>query len=288
MRKNNIQIHNLICHRDVDIAMKCLMSLLKNSSDPIELVLHDDGSLTVEDLEAIRKHLGEIKIIKRNVADLKMDELLKNYPTCRKFRYQNIMALKILDVPLLSDSDFGYSDSDILYLKPFRNLFSFPDENVSAVFMYDIQEAYSLYPWNMLLDKNVKYKSRINAGLYYFRKTSFDLDYLEWILKKTKFRPISIWMEQTCWAALAYKAGCHHWDKSQVVMVSKKEDITQDTVAAHFGGSIRNLLESYLFLNMETGNSSDEIDINSEIAKDCTAFRLTLDRIKVRIRRSIN
>lgn len=285
---NNIQIHNLICHRDVDIAVKCLNSLLYYCNDPIELVLHDDGSLLNEDYETINMNLGDVNIIKRKQADQIMDEMLKNHPICRSFRNRNVLFIKLFDVPLMSVNDFGYCDSDVIFIKPFRNMFSFPDDGASSIFMHDVQEAYSLYPWNMTEKNSIRFKSRINTGLFIYRSVSYDLDYLEFVLQNIKFRDISCWMEQTCWAALAYKAGCHHWDKSQVVMVSNKEDITKDTVAAHFGGSLRALLPNHKTQNIKTKDNSSKIDINSEIAKDCTAFRLTLDRIKVRIRRSIN
>ena len=52
-----LEVHNLACHRDVSMALICLKSLLATSQEKLQLIIHDDGSLTDEDQALIRREL---------------------------------------------------------------------------------------------------------------------------------------------------------------------------------------------------------------------------------------
>ena len=82
-------------------------------------------------------------------------------------------------MPLLASGDLAYCDSDVLFLKPFKGLFSWPDEKCSAIFMQDIQDAYSLRPWHVYPIGGIRLPQKLNAGPFLFRTSEYDLDFVE-------------------------------------------------------------------------------------------------------------
>ncbi len=123
---STLTIRSLVCHRDVDMALACLGSLLRFSHDPLRLVLHDDGSLTSEDIQRLLTGLEGSTIVLRSEADELMNQLLKNHPYSYKYRYEQAYSLKLLDIPLLSKGDIAYCDTDVLFLRPFYGMFRQP------------------------------------------------------------------------------------------------------------------------------------------------------------------
>src|SRR5215217_351561 len=179
-------VHSLICHRDVDMALVCLNSLLKFSAEPLCLSLHDDGSLTVSDTEKLQEGLPGTTIISRAEADQSVGAMLSRYPYCANFRRLSPMGLKLIDVPLLSHADICCLDTDVLFFRPFSGLFRWPNSNISTIFMRDYQDAYSLKPWQL---GSLKAPSQVNAGLMFVRKKAYNLDFMEKVLKDLESRP---------------------------------------------------------------------------------------------------
>jgi hypothetical protein len=64
-----LEVHNLVCHRDVSMALICLKSLLATSQEKLQLVIHDDGYLTDEDEALIRDELPKALLLSRHQAD---------------------------------------------------------------------------------------------------------------------------------------------------------------------------------------------------------------------------
>lgn len=280
------EVHTLICHDDIGMALKCLSSLESYSLDPVRFVFHDDGSLTVDDEYSLLETFCSSRVIWKKDADDFINANLKNYPNCLKFRNENIMALKLFDVSLFSDVDIAYCDTDILFFRPFNGLFSFNDANTSAIFLKDHQEAYSLYPWHLIGPNKLNLVSRLNAGMLLVRKKSFDLDFIEWLLTNVSFRSIPVWIEQTCWAALAYKIGCRLWDPEVLQVITGKTIITKKLIAGHFARSVRYRLDDDL------KNEFDNIEYIDQITTidscRCSYLNIALERIKSRIYRILS
>ena len=62
-----------------------------------------DGSLTDEDVAKLSDALPGVQIVNRRYANEVMRERLKRHPHCFAYRDQQAFALKLLDVPLLSE-----------------------------------------------------------------------------------------------------------------------------------------------------------------------------------------
>ncbi|AFY69020.1 hypothetical protein Pse7367_0718 [Thalassoporum mexicanum PCC 7367] len=285
----DLKIHCLLCHKHVDMAILCLGSLLKFMQEPVQLVLHDDGSLTDIDQERLQQALLRSTIVSRPQADDLVNEGLRNYPNCQKFRKSNVLALKLFDIPLLSDGDIAYCDSDILFLRPFSHMWQWPDDEVSALFMVDNQEAYSVHPWHLLGQDSLKLPSRANTGLIYFRRRAYDLDFLEWILGQPKlqgiFAHLAGWAEQTCWVAMGHRAGCRLWQPDQVAVFSPTMDLNPTPIALHFISTYRGYLEHY------AAKMGDEafppIKISTIAAQELNIFKFANFKLQKRVKRQL-
>jgi len=278
-----IEVHTLLCHRDVESGIICLGSLLKYSRDPLGLIIHDDGSLTEEDTAKLRLALNGPKIILRKDADKIINNLLKEYPNCKKFRDTIILGLKLFDVALLGDNDVAYCDSDILFLKSFKSLFVWENEDSDALFMEDIQNAYSINPLH--LSKNTILMSKINAGIFFIRRNKYRLDYLEKILSNKKIKKAfkhPVWAEQTCWAFAAYNLNARIYNPHQIRILTNNLELTDETVAIHFISAHRGALKAYKNYQCST----DQVHrITTHTAKRLSRLDLIYSIIKRKMRR---
>ena len=235
----------LIGHRDVGTGSLCLASLAKNSREPVRFQIHEDGSLTDNDREHLFNELPLHTIISRRQADAIVNERLSHYPYCARFRRQYVYGLKIFDTTFLAPGeDLAYCDTDIYFLRPFYNLFSWPDEQTGCIFMQDYQNAYAFRPWHLAKQSQFTLPARMNAGFFFFRRRHFDLDAIEWLLKRyeTLFAARYHWIEQTCWALLAMKCQGRFWSENQVRVIRGEACLTGDLVAAHLVQPVRGLL----------------------------------------------
>ena len=234
-------IRSLVCHRDVEMAVACLGSLLRFSRDPLRLVLHEDGSLTDADVARLSERLPVAGLIRRRDADDEMDDRLGRHPRARRYRYRHPLALKLLDVPLLSDGDMAFCDTDVLFVRPFRDLLRWPDPITSIMFMADGREAYSVRPWELMGRDRVHLVSRVNSGLIAMRARAYDLDFVEWCLGRFDSPRLMMWMEQTCWSAIGCRAACRLWDESQIAVMRPRLNV-DDNIAVHFTSRVRSFL----------------------------------------------
>jgi hypothetical protein len=282
-----MNVSSLICHRDVAMGIECLGSMAR-SVDDIRFTLHDDGTLTGEDRAVLRRALPVDVIVERRDADEAMTEKLGRYPACRRARGENVLMLKLLDVALRSDGDIRYCDTDVLFIRPAVGLFESPGR---AVFMHDIDNGYAVRPWQLWPGNGVRLPRCLNSGLFAFPRVQFDLDYLEWLLSRERFRRIfahiAVWAEQTCWAALAFRAGCRLWDPRRIAVVDPKWTLSERTVAAHFVSSARDRLPRALADSARLKHAAAIVpQVETVDARECSAFILAKSQLLRRLRRA--
>jgi hypothetical protein len=267
-------VRTLIGHRQVDVGLRCLASLLRLSSEPISLIIHDDGTLTDEDRERLAADLRGSAFVSRKEADAAVQPLLERYPKCRAYRERHPLALKLLDIPLIAPEELAYCDSDVLFLRRFTRMFEWAGDGTSAIFMQDEQEAYSLRPWHIFPFGKIRVPGQINSGLIFYRTSKYDLDFVEWFLGRPElvavFRKRPHWIEQTCWAALGWRAGCRVWSSAQLMIANPKmSGLSVDTVGIHFVAAYRSKLQEF------TKHEADEIG-NAVAIQSLSAGRVSL------------
>lgn len=243
-------VRTLIGHKHVDVGLRCLASLIRFSSEPIKLHLHDDGTLTNADIELLLTKLSGSVIVSRPEADAIVLPQLNRYPKCRAYRERQVLALKLIDMALIESEELAYCDSDVLFLKPHAGLFAWPNERIGAMFMQDIQDAYSLRPWHVYPAGKVRVPRRTNSGLIFFRRSAYELDFVEWLLGQPGLEGVfakrSHWIEQTCWAALGWRARCYLWSAGQFIIATQSmTGLSDETVGIHFVAAARSKLNEF-------------------------------------------
>lgn len=216
--------------------------MAEHSAEPLSFRIHDDGTLSSDDREQLRARLAISGFVDRPEADARMEEELRRHPACLAFRTRWIYGLKLFDVPLFSnDADVAFCDSDILFLRPFRDLFTWPDAGTGCLFMQDWQDAYSLRPWH--LSARLPIPAKLNCGLFLLRRHGYDLDFIEWLLSRNYgvFERLP-WLEQTAWAALAWRIGGRYWVEHQIRTIQGSACLNDELIAGHFTSTVRGLL----------------------------------------------
>jgi hypothetical protein len=281
-------VSTLLGHAHVEMALLCLGSLLEFSAAPLRLRIHDDGSLSAADLERLAAGLLDPEVVSRPEADERLAALLAARPAARAFRAADPLALKLLDVVLLSaDAELAYCDSDVLFLRPFSGLFELPGA-AGTVFMNDPRQSYSVRSWHLLFEPRLRLPAHVNTGLIACRRSCFDLDLVEWFLSRAPYRYTPWWVEQTCWALLALPGGCRLLDPEVVSIFAPGRELSSRQVALHFVNPVRGLLER--FASSRAGRSSgsalrEPVEVRSFAAPRLRALDLAATELRRRLSR---
>ena len=246
-----LEVHNLVCHRDISIALICLKSLLATSQEKLQIIVHDDGSLTDEDKTCIRAQLPDSILVSRDQADHELAIVLDGLPTIRKARLKLPHLLKVLDVPMLCRSDnVCFVDSDVLFLRAHRGLFEISKtRSACARFMLDIRTCHGFRLKDFWPLGPVSPIARLNSGLFCIKRNVIDFDWVEAVCSRVGLPQIlqhRSWFEQGLWAAIAARVGCEMIDRSQIATAEVASQIPQDPIALHFITPVRALLEHYI------------------------------------------
>ena len=280
-------LRTLLCHRDVDLAIHCLDTAMRLSADPVQVVIHEDGSLTPEDREKLAKGLPGSRIFDRQVADKLMAERLLSYPNARAFREGSVWGMKLLDVVLAEPGLCFYLDSDIRFFRPFRNLFVEASTRSRCVFLRDtVWQAYSIRPWHLLDQRGLRLASGINTGLTLCDPQVFDLGFVDWFLGQLDWRVIPAWTEPTCWAALALRAGGQAIDPKQVTNLYPSAKVTEQTLGAHFLSAYRSQWQPLLDQPVRS-TIARPADLRFQPLRALTAAGLAINQFKRKLQNTV-
>jgi len=236
-------VTTLLGHAHVEMALLCLGSLLAYSAEPLQLRVHDDGTLTEEDRARLAAGLAEPEIVSRAEADARLEGHLASRPATRALRRANPLGLKLVDALLLAPGErLLFCDSDVLFFLPFSGLWGAEGE---TVFLRDTQNAYSVRSWQVLREPRLRLAAHVNTGLVGFPRAAYDPDLLEWFLAHPEYQRTPVWVEQTAWALLGARTGCRFVDPARVRLAGDRVELPEETVALHFVSPRRALLPAY-------------------------------------------
>lgn len=240
------EVRAMICKRDVELGIECLGSLKRFCADPVQIVLHDDGSIGKDERARLEDGLPGARLISREEADDVMRPLLASLPRCAAFRDRSPMGRKLVDVGVFSNGDIIQCDTDVLFLRPFRGAFTWPNETIRTVHILDIADSFCLKPWQT---GALHLLHRFNAGFMMIRKELFDLELMERTVRFIEENPGYIgnkpyqwFLEQTCWASVAGEHPALMWSGRQFRVIAKNDRYSTDLVGGHFVGNVRHLL----------------------------------------------
>ncbi len=105
-----------------EAALVCLGSLHRFCSDPIDLTVLSDGTLTPEQQQQLTRlphtRMADDRDLQQEVANR-----LAAYPLLRDTYAKNIYLKKLVDIPVLAGQSCCFIDSDILFFRPIGGLF---------------------------------------------------------------------------------------------------------------------------------------------------------------------
>jgi len=274
-----LTLHTMAGRGHIDLATRCLSSIVKYYDQPIHVVVHDDGTSRPEDVERFQEKVPASSFILKRDADLVVNDFMARYPACRKLRNNLVYGLKIFDIQILEEGpELSYTDCDILFVRPVSRFFRLPDDpSAGGVFMKDPRQAYCLTPWQLMRNRKLHLADRLNGGLLHFRRAAFDWDLVEWFLKHDDYVIHPYWKEQTAWSALAAATRSWFWDEKQVRVIKSRDELTPQVAVAHYVSSYRQFMEY-----APADGHEDERPVVVPIFpfKECTGARFVADHAR--------
>jgi hypothetical protein len=244
-----VTIRTMMGAKNLELAIKCLGSVLRFCRHPAEILIHEDGSLDEAAREKLETSLTRVRFQDRIETNAIMEEKLRSHPLCRAFRRRHIFAPQVLDIPMLTPMGkrVVYCDTDILLTRPIECRPFFLGGGMPFTGTRDLRESYSVHlkHWPLLGKLGVRLGSRLCAGMMSFDLAVHDVDYIEWLLRLDEehriFSAYPFFTAQTFCAALAARAGPGSIDPKECV-VAHASNMTSARKASiiHFAGYSRN------------------------------------------------
>jgi hypothetical protein len=242
-------VHTLACEAHLWFAVPCLRSLLTFCEEPVELAIHDDGSLTQASVELLATAFPNSILISRRSADAEMADALAHFPCMAKARTQLPHILKLCDATLLHGESaiVRYVDTDVLFQRRFRGLFS--AQSASGAFLMDNSNSFGAHPADFWPLGPLRLPQRLNSGLFWIRRDRIDYERMEYLFKRwgpRRIRRYHGWFEQTVWADQAWRAGCSMFDPTQLRTATPADSSHSGLTGVHFVTPTRPMLHAAL------------------------------------------
>ena len=140
---SDIQYISLVCHRDTNISILSIKSLLRFYND-IQIIIQDDGSLKKQDIENFKRHIPGIKILQRKDADYQLKEFGLDEELLQ-MRHQDVSFLKLIDVNVLFKGRRIVADSDILFLKKPTEIIDWIQSDQEKPFYHKVLDPHQIF-----------------------------------------------------------------------------------------------------------------------------------------------
>jgi len=238
------EIHVLTSTNDWLNLIWVLKSFYHFSQRDYALCIHDDGTLTSENIAALRYHFPNARIVERKQADEKVLGLLESYPRCLDFRQTNHLSPKVFDFAAYLQSDrLLLLDSDVLFFQEPTELLrriENPNYHLNTL-NADIESAYTVEPETVKTHLGFDLASRVNSGLGLIHKKSLQLDWIEEFLTLPNIIGHFWRIEQTIYALCSSRFGFELLPEVYDVRLDRG---INDSPSRHYVGTIRHLMYS--------------------------------------------
>jgi hypothetical protein len=240
------EMHTLLCHRDVEMGMCAALSFAFTCGRRFRWVVHDDGSLTAQDVARINETIPGTRVIDRKTADERARRECSQLRYSQVYRDRQVMALKLVDVRIWAESArIAYLDSDICFFRqPEFFLRALRGEAAGSYFNRDIKDSYVLSRPEIDRRTGIAAPEKINAGLWVMNRDDIDLDRIEEWLAGPAFSDCryAYTLDQTMIAMLGAVSGhgIAHLPPEYDVDLTKP---VEGSVCKHYVGAIRHGFE---------------------------------------------
>lgn len=208
---NNLEIHALVCKRDIVMALNNFKSLHRfEEFSGVPVHLHDDGSLDENDREILSEIRG-VSFIGRDYADSEIKKYIGEYPNCTSYRLGksdiNLWhKIKLFDYFFFSKTKkiLGM-DADLLFMRKPKDVI----EKIHSGIPFYFPDCQSSYCFNE--PKDIGVPPKVNTGLIFIpSEENYDIDSIEFALKNLVGNGINYfpsWIEQSAFAHMFFNDG---------------------------------------------------------------------------------
>ncbi|AFZ59167.1 hypothetical protein H6G54_02075 [Anabaena cylindrica FACHB-243] len=236
------EIHVLTSANDWLNLIWALKSFYHYSQRQYALCVHDDGTLTQDNITTLQHHFPDARIIDRKQADEKVLPLLSSYPLCLEFRKTNHLSPKVFDFAAYLQSDrLLLLDSDILFFQEpteLLNRIENPDYKLNTL-NADENSAYTVEPETVKSQLGFDLAARVNSGLGLIHQQSLNFDWIEEFLSLPDIIGHFWRIEQTIYALCSSRFGVELLPKAYDVHL---EGGINGSPSRHYVGKIRHLM----------------------------------------------
>jgi len=239
------EIHALTSREDWVNLLWTLKSFYVASGRRYALCIHEDGSLKATECAVLREHFPAARIIRRDEADAKVAEALRDFPRSLQFRNGNLLAPKLFDFAIFLRSDrMALFDSDLLFFtEPKLYLQRIEDPSYRRnTFNADLGHAYTVDPDAVRTLIGHDLQRLVNSGLGLVHRDSIRWDWTEEFLALPGILAGHFWrIEQTLFALCSSRYGVELLPEEYKLRL---EAGIGTRCFRHYNGTIRHLMFS--------------------------------------------
>lgn len=181
-----VSLHMVLSHDGLLMGQLALRSLEFHSRFSWAPVLHDDGTLSDQDISEIQGNFPDARVIRRAEADAVLREALAAYPLCRENRLKHPWFLKVFDTRHFAQHDrYVVLDSDIVFFRRPDFVLNWMEERPETFwFMEDTKEKYSSDRAGIEAAMGFPVWECVNSGLDLMIRPAVDLALAESFLER--------------------------------------------------------------------------------------------------------
>ncbi len=208
--EDGVTLHLLMSHTTCRMGLLALRSFEWQTGRLWKTYIHDDGSLTQEDIDEVNRHAPGVEVISRARADTDLAQWLEKYPRCLTNRSRHNWFLKFFDCAhYASYENYMVLDTDVIFFKrPTEILEWMRTCPTSCHFMKDARETYAS-PRELIRERmKLDLWEAVNSGICLMPKKAVDLDLAEHFLEQIADDARHyIFLEQTLFAVAGAAIG---------------------------------------------------------------------------------
>lgn len=222
---SDFEVHSLLGSRHVGMCLWSIKSFLHHAKRPFSIVLHDDGSLSLQDIEKLKRHLPGVRVIRKADADTLIRPMLSPWKLVEAYRFgtlgntdysrrMSIFALKLLDFNLLTAaSRILVLDTDVLFFRRPSELLDWVDNKSEAQCMYCYEDYAPVRNRAGVIagfERKAAPSCYFNSGLICFDKPVMDLSALDnWLKEYGHLTNTLYTFEQFAYNGLVHRCTSH-------------------------------------------------------------------------------
>ena len=196
----HFEIHVLLSTRHVGMTLWAVKSFLHHAERRYGVILHDDGTLSEQDIAKLEAHLVNVKVIRKADADRLIRKKIGHMPNCCDYRFSStettdhrgrtynmrVFALRLFDFNLFSDATKTMVlDADVLFFKNPEEIVEWADDPADRNSLYSVEQYVAKRDSRYEVvgfERKSPPPTWANAGLLCFDRRGYDLEMIEsWI-----------------------------------------------------------------------------------------------------------